>query len=285
MNGIIKAALAVAGLSLLTGCAGMELEKAEKMPAEGTAYQRNLHDGYMTLARDEYSEGDYNDSDHFAMRAMDLAGGKNVQPEMIESRQLPADKVAEMTDARLRLMTAMSEGAAESKPLAAAEAQVGFDCWMQEQEENFQPDDIAACQDRFMTALAELEKKPEMAAAPPPSPEPEPMVEPEDFTVLFDFDKANLTPDARTLLADVVMAAQKDDYQTIDIGGYTDLVGGDAYNQVLSEQRANAVINFLVESGIDAGKIIGRGYGKADPVVDVQEPEIRNRRVEIKLEP
>src|SRR3546814_20773348 len=85
------------------------------------------------------------------------------------------------------------------------------------------------------------------------------------------------------MLADVVMAAKKSDYQSIDIGGYTDLMGTDAYNQVLSEQRANAVIEFLVDSGIEAGKIIGRGYGKADPVVPVQAPEMQNRRVEIEI--
>src|SRR3546814_7676445 len=90
--------------------------------------------------------------------------------------------------------------------------------------------------------------------------------------IYFEFDKAELTPDARTMLADVVMAAKKSDYQSIDIGGYTDLMGTDAYNQVLSEQRANAVIEFLVDSGIEAGKIIGRGYGKADPVVPVPAP-------------
>ncbi|WP_340119809.1 OmpA family protein [Pelagibius sp. 7325] len=284
MTGTIRAVMAVASVMLLASCAGTELEKAEMSPSQGTAFERNLHDGYVKLAEDEYNEGDYRDSDHFAMRALELSDGKNVQPEMIEARALPADKKGELTDARLRLMTAMSEGASQHKPLTAAEAQVSFDCWMQEQEENFQPADIAACRDRFMTAMAELEAKPEVAVVPPPAPEP---MTPEAaaFTVLFDFDEADLSPDARTVLADVVLTAKKAGYETIDIGGYTDLVGSDAYNQVLSEQRANAVINFLVESGVEAGKIVGQGYGKADPVVAVQAPEIRNRRVEIKLEP
>jgi outer membrane protein OmpA-like peptidoglycan-associated protein len=285
MLGTIRAALAVVSVMLLASCAGMELEKAEMSPSQGTTFERNLHDGYVKLSEDEYNEGDYMDSDHFAMRAMELSEGKNVQPEMIEARALPADKKGELTDARLRLMTAMSEGATQHKPLTAAEAQISFDCWMQEQEENFQPDDIAACRDRFMTAMADLETKPQVTAAPPPAPEPMMTPEAAAFTVLFDFNEADLSPDARTVLADVVLTAKKAGYETIDIGGYTDLVGSDAYNQVLSEQRANAVINFLVESGVEAGKIVGQGYGKADPVVAVQAPEIRNRRVEIKLEP
>ncbi len=277
--------LAAAGVALLAGCSGMELQKAETMSPQGTSYDRSLYDGYLALSEGEYKEADYEDSDAFAMKAMEAGSGKSVQPDMIASRDLPADKVDELTAARLRLMTAKSAGAAETKPMEAAEAQLAFDCWMQEQEENFQPDDIGACKDNFMMAMTKLEEQPKVAAAPPP-PAPEPMMaEPQAYTVHFDFDDSGLTQDARAMLADVVEAAKKDDYQTVDISGYTDLVGADTYNQVLSEKRANAVINFLVDSGIEAGKIIGRGLGKADPVVDVQAPEMANRRVEIKLEP
>lgn len=283
----VRFLLATAGLALLVGCSGMELQNAENTPSQGSEFNRNLQEGYLKLSEDEYSEADYDDSDHFAMRSMEAAKGGPVQPEMISSRSLPEDKVGELVTQRERLMRAMAAGAAEAKPLDAAEAQVSFDCWMQEQEENFQPEDIAACRDRFMMAVAALEVQPQVTETPAPAPAPEPMMAPEPaaFTVHFDFDDSGLTPDARAMLADVAAAAKKSDYQTIDISGYTDLVGGDSYNQVLSEQRANAVINFLVDSGIEAGKIVGKGYGKADPVVNVQAPEMENRRVEIKLEP
>jgi len=285
MNGNLRIALAAAGLLILAGCSGMELQNAEKATPQGTAYDRELYAGYVKLSQDEFKEGDYEDSDLFAMRAMDAAGGKNVQPEMIASRNLPADKAGELTDARLRLMTALADGAAEHKPLDAASAQISFDCWMQEQEENRQPSDIAGCRDNFMMALAKIEEKPKVAAAPVAAPAPAPMAAPGPFTVLFEFDKAELTTDARAMLADVVEAAKKSDSQTINVAGYTDLMGSDSYNDVLSEARANTVINFLVESGISKEKIVGQGYGKADPVVAVEAPEQRNRRVEIKLQP
>lgn len=284
MNALIRTVATLAMLLAVAGCAGMEYEKAEMSSASGSAYQRDLHGEYVKLSKSEFDQGDYTDSDRYAERALVLSDGQRVQPEMIAARDLPADKVDELSQARVRLMTAMSAGAAEEKPMDAALAQSNFDCWMEQQEENFQPDDIAACRDGFMTAMAELERQPVVAAAPPPV-AAEPTAEPAGFTVHFDFDDAKLTPDARTMLADVVMAAKKADYGVIDISGYTDLMGSDAYNQVLSEQRANAVIDFLVDSGIEAGKIVGRGYGKADPVVPVQAPEMQNRRVEIKLEP
>src|SRR3546814_14470257 len=127
-------------------------------------------------------------------------------------------------------MTARSAGAADEKPLDAAKAQANFDCWMEQQEENFQPQHIAACRDGYMTAMAELEAQPQTVMAPAPAPAME-TAEPAGYTVHFEFDKAELTPDARTMLADVVMAAKKSDYQSIDLGGSTDLMGTDARSE------------------------------------------------------
>ena len=283
MNGIFRVFVPLVGLLLLASCSGTALQKAEGSQAQQSTFDRALHDGYMNLAESEYDQADYVDSDKYAERAMALADGKNVQPEMIEARNLPADKVAELSAARLRLTSAMAEGGAETKPFDAATAQTSFDCWMEQQEENFQTEHIAACRDAFMMSVAKLEEKPQVAAAPQPAPMPAP--KPAAFTVHFDFDKAELTTEARTVLSDVVQSAQKSDYQKIDVGGYTDLVGSANYNEVLSEQRANAVIDFLVQSGVAKEKIVGTAYGKADPVVSVQQPEMRNRRVEIRLEP
>lgn len=286
----MRSLLAFAGMTLMVGCAGMEYEEAARSPASGSSFQRDLHGEYVNLSKSEFDQGDYVDSDRYAEKALALSDRQDVQPQGIGDRDLPEDKVQDLTSARSRLMAAMAAGAAEEKPLDAASAQANFDCWMEQQEENFQPDHIAACRDGFMTAIAALEAQPQVTAAPEPAPpapapETEPMAAPAAYTVHFEFNEAGLTPDARVMLADVVANANKSDYQTIDVSGYTDLVGSDAYNQVLSEQRANAVINFLVDSGIEAGKIVGRGYGKADPVVPVETPEMQNRRVEIKLEP
>ena len=283
MNGPLRPIFAAAALMLLSGCAGMMLEKAEMTASQGNAHDRALRDGYLELSRAEFNEGDYRDSDRFAERSMAAARGETVQPEPIEARDLPEEHVGTLTAARQRLVAALAAGAAQDKPIDAAEAQVAFDCWMQEQEENFQPDDIAACRERFETAMASLETVPPPAEpAPPPPPMPEPT--PGPFTVYFDFDSAELTADARAELADVVQAAEATAEGTVEITGYTDLAGAEAYNQVLSERRANAVIEFLVERGVDAARIVGRGLGEANPVVQTEAPEQRNRRVEITFE-
>ncbi|MGE5767409.1 MAG: OmpA family protein [Bacteroidota bacterium] len=285
MNRYLRVVLAAAGFALLTGCAGFGLQEAEMASPQGNTHQRALQAGYLELSRAEFDEGDYWDSDKFAERSMAAGRGESVQPEAISARDLPSDMVSVLTASRQRLTDALAAGAAQSKPLDAAEAQVAFDCWMQEQEENFQPDDIAACRERFYAAMAELEAQaPAPPPAPAPAPAPAPMAAPGPFIVYFDFDRADLTADARSELADVVEAAQGAPGGSINITGYTDLSGAEAYNQVLSERRANSVIEFLVGSGVDAARIVGRGLGESNPVVATEAPEQRNRRVEIEFE-
>jgi outer membrane protein OmpA-like peptidoglycan-associated protein len=286
MNRHLRVFLAAAAMALLSGCAGFGLGDAEMTAPQGNAHDRALQSGYLELSRSEFNEGDYIDSDKFAERSMAAARGESVPPEAISARELPSDRIGTLTAARERLATALAGAEAQNNPSAAAEAQVAFDCWMQEQEENFQPDDIAACQERFIAAMEALEPRPVAAVPPPPPPPaPAPMAAPGPFTVYFDFDRAELTPAARTELADVIQAAQGFDEGSIDITGYTDLSGAEAYNQVLSERRANSVIEFLVNGGVDASSIVGRGLGESNPVVNTEAPEQRNRRVEIDFRP
>ena len=146
--------LAVTIVAMLAGCAGLELEKAEKQSPVGSAFQNDLYAGYIDLSSSEYAEGDYKDSDYFAQKAMTSGSGEAVQPTMIEARDLPSDKQDILTTSRLRLMAAMAAGASDKAPDDAARAQVMFDCWMQEQEENFQLDDIEACRDGLYEALS-----------------------------------------------------------------------------------------------------------------------------------
>ena len=279
MNGLTKLLPPCLGLLLLAAC-GTGLEKAERVSPEGSSFDRSLYQGYVDLAKTEFAEGDYRDSDSFAERALASGTVGGVAPEKVDARGLPADKVNELTTARQRLVAALAAGAAEKKPIEAAQAQVSFDCWMQEQEENRQPDDIAGCRGNFMTALAALEAQP-VAAAPAPAPTPDPL--PGPWVVNFDFDRSELTPQARSVLTDMVNSAKKSDFMTISVNGFTDLVGKDDYNESLSRARTQAVVDFLIESGVQKDKIVGSAFGASRPVVPTQEPEERNRRVEIRL--
>lgn len=71
----------------------------------------------------------------------------------------------------------------------------------------------------------------------------------------------------------------------VDIVGYTDSRGSDAYNQKLSESRANSVKDYFVQNGIDASHLSAEGKGEADPIGsnDTEEGRFQNRRIELHL--
>ncbi|MGD1877019.1 MAG: OmpA family protein [Kiloniellaceae bacterium] len=286
MKRMMRMAVAAAGLALLSGCAGFGYQEAQTVPTQNNTYDRALQQGYLELSGSEFDEADYFDSDFFAARSMAAGRGETVQPQAISERDLPSGMVGTLSGERQRLTAVLADGAAQRHPLQAAAAQVAFDCWMQEQEENFQPDDIAACRDRFMTAMDGLEVMPQAATPPPPPPPaPMPMAVPGPFIVYFDFDRATLTSNAQVELADVIEAARGYQKGSITITGYTDLSGAEAYNQVLSERRANSVLEFLTGGNVDAARIVGRGLGESNPVINTEAPEQRNRRVEIEFQP
>jgi len=101
--------------------------------------------------------------------------------------------------------------------------------------------------------------------------------------VLFDTGKFSLKPGAREKLAKVAGILLAYPGLTIEVGGYTDNVGGDAMNQTLSENRAGSVRDFLVQEGVLANSVSSKGFGNTLPVAsnDNSAGRQQNRRVEL----
>ena len=101
--------------------------------------------------------------------------------------------------------------------------------------------------------------------------------------VLFDTARYTLKPNAQIALAKVSTILQLYPDLKVQVEGYTDSVGSDEYNQKLSENRANAVHDFLVKNGVPAANVTAVGYGKADPVASNSTADGRrqNRRVNL----
>ncbi len=104
----------------------------------------------------------------------------------------------------------------------------------------------------------------------------------EDY-LKFEFDKSNLRPANRELLSRIagILLTSKD--YSIAVYGHTDDVGTDEYNQKLSERRAGAVRDYLLEAGLDSAIVSMEGFGKTQPLMPEKTDEARakNRRVEI----
>jgi outer membrane protein OmpA-like peptidoglycan-associated protein len=103
------------------------------------------------------------------------------------------------------------------------------------------------------------------------------------YGVLFDFNKAMLQAASDGPLQQVALLMAANPSTNLEIQGHTDDVGGDAYNQTLSEARARSVMAWLAQHGVAAARMTAKGYGKTMPVADnkTDEGRLKNRRVEI----
>src|SRR5690606_35671419 len=97
----------------------------------------------------------------------------------------------------------------------------------------------------------------------------------------FGFDSDQLTPQSSRVLDNLAADLKKFPRLSIELQGHTDSVGADAYNQKLSQQRADAVREYLLTQGVNASQISARGYGESRPVANNATAEGRalNRRV------
>jgi outer membrane protein OmpA-like peptidoglycan-associated protein len=101
--------------------------------------------------------------------------------------------------------------------------------------------------------------------------------------VLFDTGKYSLRPLAREKLAKVAGIVSGHPGLRLDVEGHTDSVGGDAYNQRLSEQRGGAVRDYLTHEGMPGSSVTAKGLGETQPVAsnDTAKGRQENRRVEL----
>jgi outer membrane protein OmpA-like peptidoglycan-associated protein len=120
------------------------------------------------------------------------------------------------------------------------------------------------------------------AAAPAPAPAPQART----FLVFFDFDRSNLTADARHVIDAAIASYRSTGSARVEVSGYTDLAGTQAYNLRLSQRRADAVANYMMHQGLPKNVMDVKWFGKQHPRVPtpdgVREPQ--NRRVEIVMD-
>jgi outer membrane protein OmpA-like peptidoglycan-associated protein len=103
--------------------------------------------------------------------------------------------------------------------------------------------------------------------------------------VFFDWDSAELTPQAYNIVTNAAANFQIRGGAQIAVIGHTDTTGPEAYNKELSLRRANAIKQALVKAGVPAASISVVGKGKTDPPVDTADEveSLQNRRVEIQI--
>ena len=296
MRNWLSTAAAVSTFAVLAGCAAGPqfvslpenwayhfkaepvMRDARAVRPGADAFSQGLYEGYMEHAEYEYGPlmMDFKDAIFHANKAVAGARGNYPAPSQINERILPADKVDELTQARARLVAALDAGARQAKGMEAGQAQAFFDCWMEQQEENFQPKDIEYCRNGFFANLDAIENK--QAAQPTPE------LIALSADVLFDFDKSTLRNEFRPELDKIAEQLVRDTTTSILVWGHTDTAGPGPYNQRLSDRRAQTVARYLEMKGVSRSRLAVQGFGETRLAVQTPDntPEQRNRRVEIR---
>ncbi|WP_216679376.1 OmpA family protein [Hymenobacter siberiensis] len=104
--------------------------------------------------------------------------------------------------------------------------------------------------------------------------------------ILYDYNKYDIRPDAAIRLDTLVQTLMDNPKISIELSSHTDQRGKDAYNMKLSQQRAQAAVDYIVSKGIDKARITAKGYGETRPLVlkpTTEEEYQRNRRTEFKV--
>ena len=277
----IKFFVALTATLLLSACnTGWNLDALKKTEFSGTEFDKALAKEYLGFSESEAEQYDWTDSSYFAEKGMFAANGQTPEPENPESRKIDDNNLPALKEARGQLMEALGGENKTKNPEMLARAQMMYDCWVEQQEENWQVEHISACRDEFFDILNKL--KTPSTAAPVPAVDNVQHEKSTFYTVNFNFDSWKLDAEAKAIIKTAAIDMQ-DKLVEVNVvsSGYTDAVGNEKYNLLLSKKRAEAVKRELVKNGFKTDNIKVMAHGENDPVIKTKKKERQNRRVEI----
>ncbi|MEB3701913.1 OmpA family domain protein [Candidatus Bealeia paramacronuclearis] len=273
MKTILKASTtlgALAGLMLMTsGCAEFYKKTYDWSDAKGTEFTKALANEYYQFGQSEENIM-YDDLEaaYFMKKANKVQDGCPIMPEYLDGWKLPNHTVPELQAARDRLIFAMQNGAQTIAPQMTAKAQANYDCWVEQQEENWQFDDIKLCRDTYYMSIDAVEKLVfgSMLQAPPAE------------VIEFATDSAALDAKAMEIIDEAVIFASSTEFgRRIHLIGHTDASGSNKLDKKLSHERVMAVKQELEKRGIPASMITTEAAGK----MKGKKHEADHRRVDI----
>lgn len=286
-----------AGMMLLSACgATFDYDRLESIEITGTTFPDHLARAYQEFSLFEARHmNDWADGAHFGRKALAVLNGEHVAPENIDNWWIRKEYRGRLSQERLRLVSLLEPDVLRQSPEAAARAQAGFDCWVEQQEENWQQEHIEACREQYFSATARLERQLGFIEADPEAPKvtsvvqtgiPFPRARADRQVLLsFDFDSAAIPATGLLKISEIVEMYEQGAPVTIVVSGHTDRAGPEPYNERLSRQRAESVRKKLIEAGVPVQLITATSHGERRPLLatenGVREP--LNRRVEITL--
>ena len=307
---------------LLTGCLRFGVDVLRDAELTGTPFQNELARSYLKFAESEAEQYDWSSAQYFANKGLTAAKGSDVEPELVEDWGIPEAMHLPLQEARDLLIKTVTGDVKQSETQTAARAYFLYDCWMEQQEENWQTEHIDACRNQFFETIDylsvavevvvsksdDLEEKNDVMVDPS-------MIEPVEKTerlesplgpigslaekagnkspgeksshvIMFDYDSIAINKDGAEVIKIVIEELEKYSDALVVLNGHSDRAGDSKYNLVLSKMRAIAVKSALIEKGVKDSAITVNAFGENKPKVKTPDgkKEKFNRVVEVIIE-
>lgn len=193
-----KTVVLLLALPVLTGCLRFSLDTLKSTEPSGSAYSTALAVEYQAFSQSEADQFDWWDAEKFAKKGLRAANGEDVAPEDPNEWDIPKSSLPALLDARQKLIELSTPEVRAKEPGLAARAQAMFDCWVEQQEENWQSEHIEACRGEFFEVLDYFSTEGKEAVNVNPSQFEE--VAPEDADEKITFDEKQKTKPAKPII-------------------------------------------------------------------------------------
>ena len=285
-------------LLLINSCAYFRLKELDKHNFS----QNNIYDlvskEYKEFAYSElYEMHDELDANYFAFKANNILKTKIIRIENPKNWNIPDNYENEAKEEYKKISSLLKEELTFQYPKLVAKLVSGYDCWLEQIEENWQIKDIEDCKNKFTNAYKKIlaseasnqsigkKQKLEINSSSVSEKNKSYFIKGDktkSVLVFFNYDSHKLSITEKDKLDNYISTLIKTDSNPIIIYGHTDTKGSKKYNLILSEQRALSVSKYFKQKGLNNMLII-KSYGEDYPLIitgdDVEEE--KNRRVEV----
>ena len=285
-------------LLLINSCAYFRLKELDKHNFS----QDNIYDlvskEYKEFAYSElYEMHDELDANYFAFKAKNILKTKIIRIENPKNWKIPDNYENEAKEEYKKISTLLKEEFTFQYPKLVAKLVSGYDCWLEQIEENWQIKDIEYCKNKFTNAYKKIlasevskqsiskKQKSEISSSSVSEKNKSYFIKGDktkNVLVFFNYDSHKLSITEKDKMDNYISTIIKTDSNPIIIYGHTDTKGSKKYNLILSEQRALSVSKYFRKKGIN-NKLIIKSYGEDYPLIITGDnvEEENNRRVEV----
>jgi outer membrane protein OmpA-like peptidoglycan-associated protein len=280
MTPYLKTAMGLALSISLSACGAHDIATLKSKSIDQTTFSGAVADKYRKFVIFEADEMmDWQDAGYFASKALRILENPNAaKPENFADWHIKERFIHDLTVGEARLKIAMQLFDPEEVADDLASAITSFDCWIEQAEEGWQDDHIAACQKAFNDALTSLEGRKGIAITDTGEARA-------NLIVHHNLDEAAPRAEDLVLVRSFAKRGWDDLQLHVHVTGHTDRSGSTTHNKKLSVSRALALVDAIRASWPGEYTFSIEGLGEDSPVVQTPDgvQDIRNRRTEAKV--